>query len=817
MKTVKNLNRTQVISLPENYAELVSHDLNGDITYDFCVLLNQRNSFKANSKTLRMTFRENESLYLQKINVNDPPEEVVKQVENKNSNERGVDRQNSDAAFKRVFFNLESSINSSAVLTNGDELGQLREHKRIVVKKKSEISEKSSPIYQKSVISNIISNETIENLSRSVIDQENKDPSEVSKQKFLISDQEAFAGVVSKSQALDAESKFRNFDRMSGFILNKAVTNNNSGIAENEMVVVVETVSENIKKAFKRVKFSSKGLNVDDHFYVTFEILNNKGVTIERYEQKIPHGKNMLQYQKPKVEPRVHASAISKFKNIFEVTQEDPHAKFINIYSKVLSPNIDNINCHYKFLDQIEVRKEDGTIYWTDEAIGSAATIYRFIAADTNGSNSGAYTNVIARNSLKIASNRNLDNYVVLATQNTANGLEVEIKSIPSGYQDISLKRVSSYSSLKTEKFIETEDGYRRYPLSGNKTSVLFLDKDINDGKVYEYFAVLTTLDGYSIVANPSRVIEHHRYQDSLVDTFVDTPSVDDAGGELDVSFRVESTIRASTVKLTKDLLSKKGMLEFFQSEVAGDKEFLEKLIAHKISRQDLNTGEEAHFVTFHGEYFSDKDNQTYSGAPPLRPGASYQYKISPMLRNPISLFENRKKSFPLKVQIENFNDGAQINASDNTTFDVDMYKFSHPIANELGSVLFPGSNRAIHAKNDFEFGLVGIEKTFEVTLDSPLSAISSPRAKKVADRLIKLTWDAIGEKEKIDHYLVILSKNYQEEIIGRTHAIRDTDRIEFYHVLEKDEIAWIRYRIVPVFLDYTHGASETSPGIIIE
>lgn len=819
MKTIKQLNRDSIISFPDNYVELVSHDINGEIEYDFCVILDQRKLFRANSKSLRVSLRPNETKFLQKINVNEAPTVVLRQIENKNSDEKAIDRENTNQIFKQFFIDLDTVLDTSAISTNSVEIGELRDYKKLKVVKKMDIDDKSTPIYQKTVITNVSPKNAIDNLSRDVIEKQGLDPSDIVENNFLIKDREAFSGLISKSQKTVRVDNFSNFDEMNGIILSRPLATNNSGVKEQDYVVVSEKESSNLKKAYKRIKFSAQGVDIDEHFYVTFEILNKKGVTIERYERKILHGKNMLEYLKPKIEPLVKASSISEYKNIFQITQRDPHARFINIYNKVLNPNMDNIDCPYRFVDQIELQQEDGEAYWEDDSIKSATSIYRFIAADSNGNNSGAFYNVVAKNSLRINKIRKLDNFAVISTVNTNAGLQVDVKSIPAGYQTVSVKRVLVGPQKTTEEFLTNEEGYKIIDVSGNKQTASFIDSNLKEGRVYEYFAILTTKDGYAVTANPSKVVEYKKFIDGFIDLFVDTAIVTEESGQLNVSFRLQSNITESGIKAVKDLLSRKGMLDFYSSEIENDKEFAEGLIAHKISRQDTDTGEESHFNVFHGTYFSDKDNRASSGVSELVPGRSYQYKVVSLLRNPLSLFRNRTESFSRDEEIQELSgDGSGLGTTTGTkSLSVDMYKFSHPIALQGGSILIPGSESSIHAKKDFEFGATGTEKVFDVTMDIPLPALSSPRAEKVADRIIKITWDSIGDREKIDHYLIVLVVNNQEEIVGRTHALSDSDRIEYYHVLEKEEIAFMRYRIIPVFLDYNHGLSEITPGIIIQ
>ena len=78
------------------------------------------------------------------------------------------------------------------------------------------------------------------------------------------------------------------------------------------------------------------------------------------------------------------------------------------------------------------------------------------------------------------------------------------------------------------------------------------------------------------------------------------------------------------------------------------------------------------------------------------------------------------------------------------------------------------------------------------------------------------LTWTIDGNLEKIDHFIITLTRLGVKSVIGGSHNISDSNSFVFYDILTDGEVGEVYYSLIPVYFDYSLGQEISSNNIII-
>jgi hypothetical protein len=147
---------------------------------------------------------------------------------------------------------------------------------------------------------------------------------------------------------------------------------------------------------------------------------------------------------------------------------------------------------------------------------------------------------------------------------------------------------------------------------------------------------------------------------------------------------------------------------------------------------------------------------------------------------------------------------------------DISPFKFRHPLTFQKGNLVTAASLNTHHPQDPFEFGNIGNVVEVDVTMEGQQPRLTRGKAFKFNNNMNVVRWEILGDKTQIDHFIIILDRMGQEEVVGKAHPIFDADFIEFIDVLDSGEVGMIRYRIVPVMTNYEHGSPIVTNSVVL-
>lgn len=629
------------------------------------------------------------------------------------------------------------------------------------------------------------------------------DPTEMLKTKFVINTAKSLKGVIQAKPVLTKKNFAASL--LAKTMLAQSNVTQIDDVDEGAFVPFL--IKEDQPNVAVTAKVNVREEDIEgDAFYVKFELLNNEDITIEQTIKKVKHGHLVKLFFTPTIPPRVVPSSFKKVgQNFLEITQVDPTATSVRIYRKVISRTQQFSTFTYQLVQELDIDANDGTQKFIDFTNNTSRIIYRVIPVGPTGIQGFEFSNVVSK-PVRFRGTKKDDRHVfsVVVAKPSGAGIDVEVSNITPG--PVALKVMRRDLTLHEKDFGTVIDfaanKEKSVLLNDLDSTLIFSDTDVKPSHVYEYCAVVIFADGDEEFTTGCDTIEFIPFSVGTTTTNTSTPEVLNTLDGIDIKFKVKSIINEKALDKVKKLLEAQGLADLFEQQLLDEKDKLADLIAHKIERVNLTTGEREQFVTITDEEFSDAANRDISSVSPLQAGHTYSYLISTLLRAPETLFKEFEKQAQDPVL--------------NKPYAFKPAKFLHPITLNKGNIVTEASLKSNHAKGDFEFGNIGNLHTVRVNLKDIAPEISNAQVKNIGDNKNVVSWSVSGDKNSIDHFVVIQKRMRMEEIVGKAHAITDSEVIEFTDILDEDETGEMLYKIIPVFNTYRRGPAVSTDEIVI-
>jgi len=541
-----------------------------------------------------------------------------------------------------------------------------------------------------------------------------------------------------------------------------------------------------------------------DNFYVKFELFDLNDVIVEQSIKRVQHSKIIKIFFTPNFPPEVRLVDFRKIgANSLEIRQIDPVATSIRIYRKRISPDSQVRKANYEFVQEIDLEESDGTINFIDVVNNGTTIIYRVIPIGPNDQVGSIFSNIVAVPAPFKGSKKNKKHlFSVVVAQPSLSGIDVRVSNVSS---EVSFLKVFRKDLTLHEKQFTTIShkisGNKIIKVGENSPSEIFVDTEVKFGHIYEYCAVFIFPDGKEEISTGCDTIEYIPFSEGLVKIVTSEPEIINSFSSVDVQFDIESIIEESNLDRVKKALERQGLLSLFETSLEKERGKLQSLISHKIKRINLTTGAIEHFPTFSEKRFSDEFLRERGNVSPLESGNSYLYFISTLLRVPETMFEDVEK---------------EVTDSRGRTYTFKPNRFLHPLILSTGAIVNTNSILRNHSKDEFGFGNIGNIHEVSVSLESLFPEISNAKVKNIGGKKNVVTWNVRGDKNLIDHFIIIQRRMRMEEIVGTVHPITDSNLLEFIDLLEEDEIGEMDYRIVPVYNNYKHGSESKTNKVIV-
>lgn len=534
----------------------------------------------------------------------------------------------------------------------------------------------------------------------------------------------------------------------------------------------------------------------NNDFYVVFELVDVRGVVHETLTKKVAHSLLSRVFNTPKEPPRV-GIAPQQFpgKNVLDIEQLDPRATMVKIMRRRVRATIDDVDAVYELVAEIPLRTRDGLVKFIDIVNNSSTILYRCIPMGLGGLIGTEFTNVVAQ-PVKFANagrhNKSIDS-------------AFNVKVIPGGHSITitSLPASVIAAAIVQRNMTVHESGYSHLNISepikivgSSLANMVFLHNELKNDDIYEYGCLLYFDDGV-VTQSTTKVLKKYvspsvgAVDVELTDLQVIQDSI------VDVTFNVNSRLSDEGLSAIQKTLKRQNLADLYQDELNNERDRLQKLIAHQISRIDITAGHEESFGTFTGTFFSDAVEGKRMGVSKLRSGRKYRYVISTLVRDPETLFDAFKKD-----------------AEDPATGKSYQFKpafFKHPITLNKGTIVTRESLASNHPEDDFAHGHLGNTHEIDVTIDTLIPKIIDVTPTRVDQKTVLIQWNAEGPIEKFDHFIVMKERLGQSSVIGKMHNVSQGKTFEFFDDTTLDDVGEISYRIVPVTNTFARSSDVTS------
>jgi len=540
-----------------------------------------------------------------------------------------------------------------------------------------------------------------------------------------------------------------------------------------------------------------------NNFNIVFDLLTSNGGQHQTAKAFVEHGINLMQLI-PTTPPSVkQMSGGAVGRAIFEVKQLDPYAKGFFVYRRELNPNKPAKNAKYTQVGKQTLLPTE-TIFFEDRIHTINKVLYRFIPFADDDMPSSVFTSqVVSFNNRAIVKKNNVNRRPVFAVMDarmsTDNGIHITISKYTESAISMMLRR-RNLSLHETNSILIATSALTYSTVGGVK----FVDNNVKPGNIYEYTVDLVFPDGHMANVPTNSIMECSPITNNIAVTKVNNVNVTSYEGLADVTFSIEYSLSETNFELIKKMFSEQKLTLEYQAEITQNKDKLTTLLAYKVLRTNLSTGEVENFGIISDKNFSDRKFGLSRSVKNLDSSSEYVYTIITYVRNPETVIPKYERT------VATTSDGVP------STYKLRPYKWLQPVTLAAGNLVTPRTLLSNHSKSELEQGLVVDIRYVPVAVSNVLPTIESALASKIKEDTIYLEWKVVGDLEKIDHFIVILDIMGMKTIIGTAHAISTNKSFAFVDPLTNGEKGQLEYTIVPVYYDYEQGKSFKTNTVII-
>lgn len=540
-----------------------------------------------------------------------------------------------------------------------------------------------------------------------------------------------------------------------------------------------------------------------DDFYVEMSLITVFGSVIETITKRVAHSSFIRILNTPVVPPRV---AISPFqfhgKNVIEIEQLDGRATRMRLFRRRISSPEGVISLTgYESVAEIPLKREDGQMKFIDIVNNSSTLIYRCVPVGPTGILCSEFSSAVSLPvKFQNSARSNRSNAASIDIRVVDAGLAISVSSIPSDVVSVSILRRDLTEFEHESSIINKQEPIKL--VGPSLSNLLFNDTGLKDNHIYEYTCMLYYRDGLSVLSTAHAIKQYFSLVIGAAELSISNLQIVRTGANLDITFDINSAIIDEGLGIVRSALAKQDTKGIYDNDLANERDKLQKLIAHSISRIDITTGTEESFGTFTETSFSDTTLGKKTGVSSLQDGHKYRYVISTLLRDTETMFDDIKKD--------------AIDSTTGKAYSFNPSKFRHPLAISRGTLVSRESLTSNHPQDDFSFGNIGNSQEIDVSLTSFAPKIIDAHATRLNRKSVSVRWNVEGDVSQIEHFIIIKELLGRSTIVGKAHSISIGKSFDFIDDVSPDDIGELTYRIVPIMNDYSRGAELRTNSVII-
>lgn len=568
-----------------------------------------------------------------------------------------------------------------------------------------------------------------------------------------------------------------------------------------KFVNVMQKIEDDIARIEETIKFEP-GIIDADTFVVQFDLVNSKGLLVQRERRVVKHARNVALLQRPVMPPTISVAPFGKKgRSLITLKQMDENATKIAVYKKEANASRFNLNDEFEQIEIVDATKDDPQVYVEDFVISNNPTIYRAVPIGVNGELGAEFNSFVTRNE-RITVPGTVENYLrrpcFLSLYNEIDGRTntLFIDNIPN--EPISLEVYRRDKGIREDWQLVSDPIY----LEANADRPIEVDDDgLKLNRIYEYKVMMLFADGAKVDAGNTLLVKFTPLESNVVNMSIENLSWDQDDDIVDVTFDINKSAINKDLDSVKQALQTQGISEY-DDDVKEKKENLQDLFFIRVLRTNLSSGEVEDFGIVESESFSDRDLGPIKNVSELEVGSSYKYAVIAYAR-------------AAETMIPDYSRTANSGSTDQYT--LKPGKYLHPITlSEEGSIVTNSSLKRNHSSSAFTQGKVVDIQYVDVDLASFLPKIQEAKASVVNSKRTLLQWKVKGNPSLIDHFIVVLEINAMRTVVGKSHAVGGDNTFEFVDVLDNGEHGSLEYILIPVYYDYSRGAELRLDAIFI-
>ena len=563
------------------------------------------------------------------------------------------------------------------------------------------------------------------------------------------------------------------------------------GFGSSTTIPVYGTVTSVYADLTARIEITSN--LIDDEFIVSFELLDDRAIAIDAVSRMVDHAENVRIFNLPLDPPLVQLTSRSNKlgRGRITITQQDHRATSVVIYKKIMNKSLPIGESEYFRIQEIELRVDEGPKTVPIDIDSTNPIIFRCIPIGVTGELASVYTNVVMP-PVGIRDYRFLDRFrhVSVIARIDKSGIAVEVREIPCGIAAMTVQRRDLTIHESQFRSIDSDRGVVR----------VTVDTGVKPNHVYEYRCVLYDKFGTSMPATTTATVEFVSLIEDLVDTNLIDQLVTQEGDDIDFAFTIQTQVLDTQLQAVKNLIDAQLLDVLFEDDLKTERDQLASLLAHRVVRFNLTTGEVEDFGVISITAFSDAQFRNVNSVKPLRRGNAYRYEVYALLRAPETMFEKLEKTV----------------TEDNQTHTFKPAKFRHPLAQQKGNITTPATRRANHARDEFSFGRVGSIARLDVPIAQDSVGVTNLTLERLDATRIIIRWQTAASSEAYDHFMIAKEILGTRTFVGAAHNITRAGRYEFIHELEEDDMGAIRFFVIPILSSYIAITEASTEEIVI-
>jgi hypothetical protein len=766
--------------------------------------------FKSNS-------RETEAKIFDK-EASQQPEQVVENILNRAKNEQAIINKKENDLILRKNSDITKKISNEAASTLARQSG-FNSSVASLAGTNTTITVKAVPINEIDGVASVfeINNNKIQenevssddkDLQKAALDLlflEGIDPGEFvgSLSNTIVPAKKQFAGVISGAPTPDREDKY-------SVVLRKSLLTGKAPTSQQDLNESIHYINAPVKEQTLFIEISEDLLIPVDTlrgqtvFDIELRLKNLQGLTVQILKLLVNHAEISSAFKIPNRPPRISGASFAEFgKNIIKLKQEDLNAHKLDLYRKKIKSGVFSLDTPYEFVASLNASAGDPETRYEDFGSSAISTLYRVIPVGTDGELGGCFSGTVISggNNKKLALGGNYlkrQSYLTLSYEIRENGVVLFVDNLPNGPIGLDI--------LKRDLTI----GQSSFDLIGGKTILLksaterpleVVDTLVKPRRIYEYRCELLYADGSKSSAGNVLHVEYTPIIKNVVSIEIKNLIINENGSENpDVTFDIVKNVALGDLDIVKSVLASQGITEY-DDDIKDNKELLQSLFFIRVLRFNLLSGDIEDFGVIDGTSFSDKTLGAVKNVLSLRSGSSYKYAITAYARTAESMISTVTR---------------EVQAGLNQTYTLKPSKFLHPITLSEGNIVSDESLLRNHANSIFTMGAVSDIKYLDVKFNKSIPVLGEVRARSLNEKSILIKWKVIGNSTKIDHFLILLEINGMRTIVGKTHAIGETNEFKFIDTLDNGEHGQLKYVVIPVFYDFNRGPEEAAAPIVI-